>query len=135
MILMIDYKKIADNDVGGEIDVALPVMKLLTEQNTPDEKMVTYRNIGSNVGLAESLEFETKIKAAETLPEWVNISLSNDGINVNDSQVAGVLSGLGLADGVADSIIALGVEDNLMFPNLRAGHLEVARAKRLAGEI
>ena len=130
---MIDYKKIADNDVGGELDSALSTMKLLVETVKLPEKMITYRTIAAQVNLAASAELETAIKGAETMPEWVNIALSSDGININDSQVEGVLNSLGLTD--AQSIIDIGVDEVLMFPSLKAGHLEVARAKRIAGEI
>ncbi len=131
--MSIDYKKIADNDVGGELDTALATMKLLTETVKLDEKLITYRTIAAQVDLAASAELETAIKGAETMPEWVHTSLSNTGININDPQTEGVLNKLGLSD--AQSIIDIGVDEVLMFPSLRAGHLEVARAKRIAGEI
>lgn len=131
--MAIDYKKIADNDVGGDIDSALVTMKLLTETVQSAEKLVSYRKVAAETTLATSAELETAIKAAETMPEWVHTSLSNDGININDPQTAGVINSLGLSD--AQSIIDIGIDEVLMFPNLRAGHLEVARAKRIAGEV
>jgi len=130
---MINYKKIADNDVGGELDAALSTMKLLLETVKPAEKLITYRTVAAEVNLAASAELETAIKGAETMPEWVHTSLSNDGININDPQTEGVLNNLGLTD--AQSIIDIGIDEVPMFANLKAGHLEVARAKRLAGEV
>ena len=128
------YKKIADSDPGGDFDAALAAMLLITEDSTP-ASLVTYRGIGADVGLAASLELETAIKASASIPEWVNISLSTDGINVNDPQVAAVLTALSLTDGVADAIKAIGLITTNSFPNLKAGHLEVAREKRLSGEV
>lgn len=131
-----DYTKIADNDpdLEGDLQTSFNAMLVLTEESTPDEVMVTYRMIGRDIGFAESMEFEDKILASELAPYWLDKSLNAEGVNINDPQSTAVLTSLALSEGLADSIIALGVITSLMFPTLRLGELQTARDKRVRGE-
>lgn len=129
-----DYTKIADNDPGGDLEVAFAAMLILTEESTPDEVKITYRTVGRDIGFAESMELEDKLKASENVPYWIDNTLNTEGVNVNDPQTAGVLAGLALSEGLADAIVALGVITSLMLPTLRIGELQTARDKRTRGE-
>ncbi len=128
-----DYTKIADNDPSGDLETALATMLLMTEESVPEEVMITYRTVGRDVGLAESKVFEDALVDSDAIPSWVNTALNDGGINVNDPQVAGTLLTL-LGAELANSIIALGVTTNLMFPSLRDGELQTSRDKRIREE-
>ncbi len=84
--MSVNYKRLADEDVGGELDSAFNTMSAMTVETKP-EVMVTYRKVGSDVGLTASAELEVAMKTADGIPDWVNIALSTDGIKLNDLKV------------------------------------------------
>jgi len=131
--MSVNYKDLADNDPGGELQSAFDKMRAETITVNP-EYMVTYRTIGSLVGLAESAELEIAVKAASSIPEWVNTSLASDGIDVNDAQVSATL-GVLVSEATAAKITELG---NVVVPRrtgLKIGHLANARQMREEGRI
>lgn len=130
---MIDYKLLADNDPGGNLDTAYAAMSTETITTNP-ELMITYRKIGADCGLAVSAELEAAVKADANIPDWVNTALANDGINVNDPQVSATLASLVSAES-ATSISALGDVVELKYPNLKKGHLQNAREMRQEGRV
>lgn len=132
---MIDYKAIADGDIGGDLTVSFQTMKSEVVTSTP-KTLISYIDVANSVGLIESAQLQAKVLA--NLPAWVDSALSNGGINVNDPQVSGTLSGLTdetFTQDVVNSIVSLGVVSSLKYPGLREGYLQNARQKRLAGEI
>ncbi len=128
--MSVNYKRLADEDVGGELESAFGTMSVMTVETTP-EVMVTYRKVGAEVGLTASAELETAMKTAEGIPDWVNIALSTDGINVNDPQVSGLLGAL--VPDYSDAIIALGSTTKAKYQSLQVEQLEKARKLRAEG--
>lgn len=134
---MIDYKKIADGDPGGDLEVAFAAMAVEEVVVTPaPEKLMTYRSIANEVGFAASGELEAGVlDASNGMPQWLNIDLQSRGIDVNNPNVAGLIGALVTAT-TATNILAAGVTYALVYPNLKAGHLETSRIKRLLeGEV
>ena len=130
---MVDYKLIADNDVGGDLEGAFNAMSLEIISTTP-EVMVTYRRISASVSLTVSAELQAAVLNATLIPAWVNQALAYDGININDPQVKSVLSTLVYEDS-ANRIIEMGVVKAPKYSNFKIGHLANARQKRAEGKI
>lgn len=132
--MSVDYKRLADDDVGGELEPAFSTMSAMTVESTP-EVMVTYRRISAAVSLAASAELEIGVLSPDSnIPSWVNASLSNDGIDVNDPQVNAVLASLVSVDTSA-AISAMGVITEPKYTNFKVGHLANARQMRVEGRI
>ena len=130
---MVNYKLLADNDPGGELETAFDSMSAETITSTP-EVMVTYRQIGERVSLAASAELEAAVNGSASIPSWVDSVLAKDGINVNDAQVSATLGAIVSAD-TAAAIIAMGVVTSPKYSGLKIGHLANARQMRQAGRI
>ena len=130
---MVDYKLIADNDVGGDLEDAFNTMSLDSIITTP-EVMVTYRRISASVSLTVSAELQAAVLSASSIPAWVNQALAFDGININDPQVKSVLSTL-VSEDSANKIIEMGVVKTPKYSNFKIGHLANARQKRAEGKI
>lgn len=130
---MINYKSIADNDPGGDLETAFNTMadEVITE--TP-EVMITYRKIGAAVSLTASFELEAAIKASAQIPTWVDDVLRTDGIDVNDPQVSATLGALVSAQTAAD-ILLMGQITKPKYEGLKLGHLQNAREMRSEGKI
>ena len=128
--MSVNYKLIADNDPGGDLQTAFNSLASETIITTP-ETMITYRKIAARVSLTATAELETAISA---LPLWVNKALQTDGIDVNDAQTAAVLSSL-VSTETASSIIALGQISTPKYQGLKLGHLQNAREMRAEGKI
>jgi predicted TIM-barrel enzyme len=128
---MIDYKNIADNDPGGDLEIAFATMAAMTVSSTP-EKMLTYIGVAKATSFAAAVELQASVKA--NVPEWVDSALNGDGIDVNDSQSQALLNSI-VSKETADAIIASGVETNPVYPGLKVGHLANARQKRAKGVI
>jgi hypothetical protein len=130
---MIDYKQLADNDPGGELETAFASMSAETVTSTP-EVMLTYRRISAGVSLAASAELEVAVNASAQMPSWVDKALSTDGIDVNDPQTAGLLAML-VPDHAA-AIQAMGVVNVSKYgAGFKIGHLQNARQMRDEGII
>ena len=130
-----DYTKIADNDPTGDLQVALDAMKLLTEDVTPETHLINYRQVAKGLTMAKSKTLQEAIVATANIPDWVDVAMAGgDGININAPEVPSALTAMGLTEELKAEILALGVSTKLMFPDLRLGELQTARAKRLAGE-
>jgi len=130
---MIDYKLIADNDPTGTLDSAFASMSAETITTNP-EKLVTYISVANQVGFAESGELEAGVLSDTTLPKWVDKSLNTGGVNVNDPQVAGLLSVL-VSAATSTKILAMGDVLSPKYPNLTMGVLADARRLRTEGVI
>ncbi len=130
---MVDYKLLADNDPGGDLQQAFDLMSIQTVDSTP-EVLMTYRTIASKVGFAESGELEAAVLGEPTLPQWLNVDLQSRGIDVNDPQVAGLLNTL-VSAATAANITAAGVIVSPKYPNMKVGHLKNARDQRNDGVI
>lgn len=128
--MSVNYKLIADNDPGGDLETAFNTLASETVITTP-ETMITYRKIAASVSLTATAELEQAISA---LPLWVNKALQTDGIDVNDPQTAAALSSL-VSTETAASIIALGKISTQKYPGLKLGHLQNAREMRAEGKI
>ena len=129
---MVDYKLIADNDTGGELQLTFDNMSAETVTSTP-EVMLTYRRISASVSLAASAELESAVLAAPAMPSWVNTALASDGIDVNDPQVSAVLKSL--VPSHAEQITAMGIITNPKYAGLKIGHLANARQMRAEGRV
>ena len=130
---MVDYKLIADNDAGGDLESAFNAMSLESVSTTP-EVMVTYRRISASVSITVSAELQSAVLSALAIPAWVNQSLAYDGININDPQVKSVLSTL-VSEDSGNKIIEMGVIKTPKYSNFKIGHLANARQKRAEGKI
>ena len=138
---MIDYKLIADNDPGGDLETAFAQMQAETVTVPVPGKRQTYLSIADEVGFAEAAALSGTVEAevtAKQLPKWVDVALEQDGIDVTNPQVGPILSSLvneTLTQTMVDAIIATGSEDRPKYPGLRIGYLADARRKRERGEI
>ena len=130
---MVNYKIIADNDPGGDLETAFAAMSAETVTSAP-EVMVTYRRISAVVSLAASAELEAAVKSELTIPSWVNTALASDGIDVNDVQVSAVLDTL-VSAGTSAEIKAMGVITEPKYKGFKIGHLANARQMREEGRI
>ena len=128
---MADYKFIADNDPGSDLDLAFLSMSIETVTSNP-EKLMTYRSIANEVGYAESVELENGTAA---LAKWVNSDLQGRGIDINSPQTAELLGSGIVSNETATKLLAAGVVSSPKFPGLKKGHLQNARQMRVAGEI
>ena len=128
---MIDYKFIADNDPGSDLDLAFLSMSIETSTSNP-EKLMTYRSIANEVGYAESVELENGTAA---LAKWVNADLQGRGIDINSPQTAALLNSGIVSSETSSKLLAAGVVITPKFQGLKIGHLQNARQMRAAGEI
>jgi len=142
---MVDYKLLADNDPGGDLQIAFEAMKAETVTQAQGRKL-TYLQIANEVDFATATALQKRISAlvvAGTFPEWLDASLKAEGVNINDPQIHGEQGALNalVGDGAefsqvqADAIAALKNVTTLKYSGLKLGHLETARAMRLKGDI
>jgi len=138
---MIDYTAIANGDPGGDLTTAFSVMKAETITVAAD-KMCNYISVAREVGFAVAAALESRVNeliSAGAFPSWLKAALENDGININDPQVAGLVASL--VDGStftqtqADAILAMSQVLSDKYPNLKEGYLQDARRKRAGGLI
>lgn len=129
---MVNYKLLADEDVGGDLETAHATMSAMTVTSTP-EIMVSYRTVGAGVSLEASASLEAAMKPVNGIPEWVNTALASDGINVNDAQVSGLLTNL--VPTFSADILALGVVTSPKYKGFKIGHLANARQMRQEGRV
>lgn len=132
---MINYKLIADNDPGGDVEAAYASMSGETVSSTPETRM-TYLSIANRVGFGTAAALYERVVAG--MPAWVNESMLNGGVDVNNPQTYGLLRSLiggNFTADMADAIVSAGIERTPKYPGLRLGHLVNARQKRAAGEI
>ena len=138
---MIDYKAIADADIGDGLEDAFIALKALSAPSTDSEHLMSYLSIANQVDFATSMALETVVKAAivgSLLPEWVDTRLNNTGVDVNNVQTAGLLTSLvagPFTQAMVDAIVAAGVTQVFTFPSVQLGHLQNAREKRIAGVV
>lgn len=138
---MVNYTKLADEDVGGTLDAAFATMSAAGTTVTTQEHLMSYLSIANQVDFATSMALEAVVKAAvigATLPTWVDTILNTTGIDVNNPQTAALVNSLvagTFTQVMADAIIATGGALELTYPGLQPGHLQNAREKRLAGDI
>jgi len=125
--MSVDYKLLADNDLGGDLDAAFATMSAETITSTP-EVMVTYRRISAAVSLEASATLEAIVQGMETMPSWVDKALATDGIDVNNPQVAGLLDSI--IPEFSAAIIAMGIVTTPRYAGLKIGHLANARQKK-----
>ena len=131
---MIDYKLLADNDPGGDLEVAFNLMYEQTVATYP-QKLMTYIDIASRAGFFVSAELQNAVVDNVGIPSWVDIALSRDGVDVNDEQTQSVLSSI-VSEETALAISALGVELISRFPQLTSvRHLDKARVMRADGRV
>ncbi len=129
----IDYKALADGDVGGDVETAFSTMKAETVSTFP-EVMVTYIQIGYKVSVAASKALEDALPSNVGVPKWVNSKLTTTGINVNDPQVSELLDVL--VPTHAQSIKDMGKVEVPKYPYLkRTTHLTKARLMRSEGRV
>ena len=158
--MTVDYKAIAEAIPKAEMDAALAVMsggkffsfneinaaydaiEPLDESVSKGIHKQTYISLAADIGFSDATEFSTAIATAignASLPAWVNDAMNGDGINVNDSDVSGVLAILvanfGLSQSVSDAILATGSHSVPKFKNLKRGHVQTAIALRAGGQI
>tara|TARA_S200002703_G_scaffold1263_1_gene2210 strand:+ start:11128 stop:11535 length:408 start_codon:yes stop_codon:yes gene_type:complete len=135
--MIVDYKLLADNDPGGYIETAFAAMQAETVTSAQDRKL-SYIDIANEAGFQVATNLQLKIKAAidaGVFPDLVDSALKGDGININDPQVAVVISTLGLSAGDEAAVLDLQNVTSAKYPNLRIGHLSDARRKRERGEV
>lgn len=128
---MIDYKNIADNDPGGDLDAAYATMKKETVKSHPT-KMLTYLDIANLLDLATSKELQDAVVGRVGIPEFVDHELKNGGLDVNDVKSQYMLRAIVGGD-TANAIIGLGAVVNPVYPYLKIGHLSNARQMRFEG--
>lgn len=128
---MVDYKRLADEDVGGDLDAAYATMAAMTVTSTP-EVMITYRRI-SAMSFAAMVALETAIKANAATSDAIHFLLKDGGIDVNDPQVADLLDQL-VPDHAA-AIIGMGVVTEPKYAGFKIGHLANARQMRQDGRV
>lgn len=132
---MVDYKLIADNDPGGDIETAYAAMAAETVTSTPETRL-TYLSIANRVGYAAAAALYDRVIA--NMPAWINQAMMQGGVDVNNPQTAGILNSLvggGFTAKMMSDIINAGVESSPKYPGLKIGHLANARQKRAAGDI
>ena len=127
---MVDYKLLADEDVGGDLRTAYEAMVVMTVDSTP-KKLMTYVDIASEVGFTEASDLEVAVVAGS--PAWVHDALQTRGLDVNDSVVQAQL--LILVPQHEAAITAAGVVTEKKYPGLKEGYLSDARRKREEGKI
>lgn len=138
---MIDYKLIADNDPGGDLEAAFATMAAETVSVPIPGKRQTYLSIADEAGFTEATALSATVDAAVSggqLPKWVDTALERDGIDVTNPQVGPILNGLvnaSLTQAMVDAILATGIEQQPKYPGLKEGHIQNARQKRTRGEI
>lgn len=133
----VDYKMLADNDPGGDLETAFAAMKAETVTVAQDRKL-TYIDIANEAGFQVATNLQLKINEAiqaGVFPDLVDAALKGDGININDPQVAGVIGSLGLSAGGEAAILDLQNVTSPKYPRLRIGYLSDARRKRERGLI
>ena len=128
---MIDYKNIADNDPGGDLDVAYEAMKKETVKSYP-KKMMTYLDIANLLDLSKSKELQDAVVGIADIPEFVDHELKSGGLDVNDVKSQYMLRAI-VSEDTANAIIGLGAVVTLAYPNFKIGHLSNARHMRLEG--
>lgn len=137
---MTDYKKLADNDPGGDLATAYATMKAETEVTTPELKL-TYVKIGNLVSLDAASALQAAVLNVGTgIPEWVDSALKGSGIDVNNTQTQSLLTQLGsnsyITVATADAIKALGNVTVAKYTELSSMEfLKKARTLRTAGII
>ena len=128
---MIDYKNIADNDPGGDLDVAYEAMKKEAVKSYP-KKMMTYLDIANLLDLSKSKELQDAVVGIADIPEFVDHELKSGGLDVNDVKSQYMLRAI-VSEDTANAIIGLGAVVTLAYPNFKIGHLSNARQMRLEG--
>lgn len=140
---MVDYKLLADNDPGGDLDTAFATMSAETVTSNPVKRM-NYIDVSDECGYALAVKLATAIAAAiggGLMPDFVETVMNGRGLDVNNAQVQAQLQAL--ADNPAVEFDAAdmalltskGAVSSPKYPGLKVGHLDDARRKRTAGEI
>ena len=131
---MINYKLLADNDPGGELQAAFDSMAAETVATTP-ETQVTYTTLARDVDLVTANALTSKLS---TQSAWIDNALNSECINVNNPQVGPFLDALVDTDFtqlMADNVKALGNVISPKYPGLKIGHLANARQMRADGRV
>lgn len=143
---MVDYKAIADGDPDqthvSDLATAYQTMKAEMVNTTPLKRM-SYRAVANECGYDCANKLSKALNSAigaGSMPKFIEAIMNNEGLDVNDVQVVAQLDAL-VASPIdydqtdMDKLIATGVVSVPKYTNLRMGHLQNAREKRLAGKI
>ena len=131
---MVNYKLLADDDPGGDLQTAFDSMEAETVTTNP-EVMLTYKGIARDVNLNTAGQLAL---ALDSSPVWIDHAMRTDGINVNNLQVAPFLTTLiggSFTQAMVDSIKSLGNVVSPKYVGLKKGHLANARQMRADGRV
>ena len=134
-----NFKFIADNDPGGELDAAYRSMSTETISGT-GKVLLTDQSIANDLGLVVGITITEGIEQAVAdgeLPARIIRWLEGDGIDVNhvDTQATLVSLHIGgyISEAHKNALIALG--DDLAYPGLTKSQLDKARRLRSEGKV
>jgi len=137
----VDYKFLADNDPGGELEVAFSAMaaeKIIE----PHELILTDKGLANKLGLTKAIAFKENLKSAVVagaLPQDVIDWFVSTGIDINHPDVEITLNALRVAGFLTlaqvSDVLNLRNKDNPKYPGLKIGHLQNAREWRAEGRI
>ena len=139
---MTDYKAIADDDIGGDIDAAVDALRSLTVTVKPTGTlMINERTILGALGIADGDAFMSAIEASPSVPDRVKAWFKPDqqGVDILNAETRGMIQAFKaagvLSQAQEDTLLNLGVTTQPKYANLQIGQLIDARRMRSAGEI
>jgi len=125
-----DVLTAANADVQLALEAAYTLLVAQGVNSTPVIKK-TYTDFGNQAGAVAASQLQIRVQATQA--PWVNDALSNNGIDINNPQVAGLVNSMidaNFTQDMADAILATGVVTTKTFPSLQLGHLQNAREQR-----
>lgn len=130
--MSVDYKLIADEDPGGDLEEAYATMKARTVLNEKREARYTDQDIAREIGFALANQFLDDVEAA--VPPRVMYWLKTLGIDVAHLDTRAVLTNINPRN--VDLVLALKDEIVPKYGiGFKLGHLQNARQYRLEGKI
>jgi hypothetical protein len=132
--MSINYKLIADDDPGGELETAFATMSVVTVVNEKIQARYTDQDIAREIGFGPANQFLDDVEAA--VPGRVAYWLRTLGIDVAHIDTINVLNNLDPAPRNLNLVLALKNEKIPKYGfGFKEGHLQTARKKLAEGKI
>ena len=132
--MSIDYKLIADEDPGGDLETAFATMSSRMVSNTKLQARYTDQDIAREIGFGKANAFLDDV--ALQVPERVMYWIQNLGVDLAHLDTIAVLNSLDPAPRNLADVLALKDETVPKYGHgFKLGHLQNARQYRLDGRI
>ena len=131
---MIDYKLIADEDPGGDLQTAFDTMAAVTIEVRKSRAIYNSLGLAAAIGFTNANEFLNDVEASTLIPERVVMWINTTGVDIVNADTALILKVI--APQHLDLVLALANETISKYgARFRMGHLQNAREYRARGKV